>query len=435
MKDGSSSNPEAGSACGRDFMLFRAGQFVSGLGDACAEIAVLWWVAEKTGSAVQIAAVFAPVSVARIFLLPLFGPLGDKYSRKSLAIISDVWRGVLSALICALAWTDSFGLAALVALFILSSAGSALFSSVADSIIPQMVGTGSLQKAYRHTSSMNAAAAIIGGVIGGFITAKYGIKTAFLCDALSYFAAAGATMLIRLRYSGQRGDASRFSFPAWRKELKAGVRLVAGMPLQLWICGLAAFLNFVVASMTVAFPLLAKESGAMPVWLIGLFKSGVSAGVIAGSLAMGWLAKRLHGDQLVMAGIVVMGAGLLTLGSGASPAVQCLVMFAIGSGLVIINIPLMTQNTLAVPDQYRSRVLSLAMFFNQIFAPAGVILAGSAISFAGLGATLLAGGGLILLSAPVVLLIPGFSGFLRLKHGDAEGYFAKTYPAAFEGSV
>ncbi|MEI7482156.1 MAG: MFS transporter [Elusimicrobiota bacterium] len=434
MKDASGSGGTR-SVCGADFMLFRAGQFVSGLGDACAEIAVLWWVAEKTGSAVQIAAVFAPVSLVRIFLLPLFGPLGDKYSRKWLAIISDIWRGVFSVLLCALAWTDSFSLPVLITLFILSSAGSALFSSVADSIIPQMVGPDSLQKAYRHTNSMTAAAAIIGGIVGGFVSAKYGIKIAFFCDALSYFAGAGATMFIRLRYSGQRACYHRFSFPVWRTELKAGVKLVAGIPLQLWICGLAAFLNFVVASMTVAFPLLAKESGATPVWLMGLFKSGVSAGIIAGSLVMGELARRFHGDQLVMAGIAVMGAGLLTLGSGAPPAAKCLLMFAIGAGLVIINIPLMTQNTLAVPDQYRSRVLSLVMFFNQMFVPAGVILAGSAISFAGLSATLVAGGGLILLSAPAVLLIPGFPEFLRLKHSDAEGYFAKTYPAAFEGGI
>jgi MFS family permease len=416
----------------RDFLLFQGGQFISSLGDTCAEIAVLWWVAEKTGSALQLAAVFAPVSVVRIFLLPLLGPLGDRYSRKSLAVLSDIWRGCISALICALAWTGFFSLPALIALFILSSAGSALFSSVADSMIPQLVGNAGLNKAYRQTSLLNASATIAGGLIGGLITAKFGIVAAFFVDTLSYFAGAGATILITLHYQDKPAARSSFTLSLWFTELKAGARMVSRIPVQLWICGLAAFLNFMISSLTVAFPLLAKSSGTMPVWLIGLLKSGISAGMIAGALSLGALSRKFKSDRLIMAGVGIIGAGLLFLGLGATPAAQCGIMFAIGAGLVIINVPLMSQNNLAIPDQYRSRALSMVMFFNQAFAPAGVLAAGGIIASAGLGFTLAAGGGLVLLAIPAMRLAPEFTKFFRLSAKEAENYFAKTHPHAFE---
>ncbi len=45
-----------------------------------------WWVLEKTGSPKAIAWVIAPAMALNLILLPLFGPLGDNFSRKKLIV-------------------------------------------------------------------------------------------------------------------------------------------------------------------------------------------------------------------------------------------------------------------------------------------------------------------------------------------------------------
>jgi len=76
---------------GRDFWLFRLGQAISVLGDSCGAIALSWWILDATGSAVVMSSVLAPAMVVRIVLTPLFGPLGDRVTRKKLIIVSDLW--------------------------------------------------------------------------------------------------------------------------------------------------------------------------------------------------------------------------------------------------------------------------------------------------------------------------------------------------------
>lgn len=66
---------------GKDFWNFRAGQLISLLGDSCSNIALAWWILDKTHSAIAMSSVLAPAMLVRIFLLPLMGPLGDNFSR------------------------------------------------------------------------------------------------------------------------------------------------------------------------------------------------------------------------------------------------------------------------------------------------------------------------------------------------------------------
>ena len=87
---------------GLDFWKYMFGQFISIIGDVCGHIAFTWWILEQKNGTEAIAAVMAPAMFFRIFLMPLVGPLGDKFSRKKILAISEALRGIVTAVLALL---------------------------------------------------------------------------------------------------------------------------------------------------------------------------------------------------------------------------------------------------------------------------------------------------------------------------------------------
>ena len=163
----------------RDFWFFLIGQFISIIGDGAVNIALAWWILDKTGSATKMSLVLVPMAITKIILLPLLGPIGDRYPRKWIAIIGDLSRGLIFATIAVVAYLEIFNLALIIVLFIISSAGSALFMSISNSIVPQLVEKDDLQKALRYSNAVLSFGRVSGGIIGGFAVTYLGVGGAF----------------------------------------------------------------------------------------------------------------------------------------------------------------------------------------------------------------------------------------------------------------
>lgn len=177
---------------GRDFLLFRCGQLVSLIGDACTTIALPWWVLTKTGSAEKMALIAVPAMVAKICLLPMLGPIGDRFSRKRVAALGDCWSGIAALSVTVMAYFDYFNIGLLIILNVAIAAGSALFMSVTTSIIPQLVSKEQIPDAVQQGQAISMAGSIIGSLLGGLVVTLFGIPEAFLADALSFLVAAAA---------------------------------------------------------------------------------------------------------------------------------------------------------------------------------------------------------------------------------------------------
>ncbi|MGZ3740744.1 MAG: MFS transporter, partial [Bdellovibrionota bacterium] len=175
---------------GRDFWKFRIGQLVSVLGDACGSIALAWWVLDRTGSAAEMSSILAPAMVARIFLLPVCGPIADRFSRKTLLVLSDLWRFAFSAAIFAMVCSGYYNFSLVLASYVLLSVGSALFSATSGGIIPKIVKREHMSLAARQSQALNSFGSVAGGIVGGIVVSIAGVRGAFGIDCVSFLAAA-----------------------------------------------------------------------------------------------------------------------------------------------------------------------------------------------------------------------------------------------------
>src|SRR5262249_13836444 len=91
----------------RSFALLWAGQSISLLGDRVFQVALAWWVLEKTGSAVAMGTVLVMSSIPMLVFLLVGGVIVDRFPRVRLMLASDSVRGVAVGIIALLAFTDA----------------------------------------------------------------------------------------------------------------------------------------------------------------------------------------------------------------------------------------------------------------------------------------------------------------------------------------
>jgi MFS family permease len=415
---------------GRNFWLFQVGQMISTIGDACGNVALAWWILDVTGLPAQVSAVLAPAMVVQAMLTPLMGPLGDRFSRRHLILISDVVRAAMILLLALLALTDQFALPTVIAIYIVFVIGSALFASNNMSIVPQLVSAGALQTAVRTSESMQAIGRVGGGIIGGVIVSTAGVGAAFLVDGISFSVAVIATFLISPT-SRHASPASPATARHLAQELADGFRMTARIPVLLWLCVAIAVFNLVLNPMQVLLPTYAKLERGMPAWFLGGLESAMGAGILVGAVLVGSLERRLRRISSVVVGLVCLGGGLALLAHVPGVVPPMTMMFAVGVGAAWTNIPISTRVAVAVPDHYRSRVNSIVAFLFNATAPLGVAAAGPMVALFGVEPSMTALGAAVILAVPLLFLVPDFSTFFRRTPSELTDYFLLAYPQAF----
>src|SRR2546423_622366 len=81
---------------GRSFALLWTGQSLSRLGDFVYEIALAWWVLQKTGSAQTMSLVLIFAITPSVLFALIGGVAVDRVSRVGLMLASDIARGVVA---------------------------------------------------------------------------------------------------------------------------------------------------------------------------------------------------------------------------------------------------------------------------------------------------------------------------------------------------
>jgi MFS family permease len=372
--------------------------------------------------------VLAPAMVARVFLLPVCGPIADQVSRKKLLVVSDLWRFLFSAAIFTMVCFNSFHLPALILCYVLLSFGSALFSASLGGLIPRIVSRENLQVATQQSQALNSFGTIAGGVLGGTVVSIFGVKGAFGIDALSFLVAAIFTGFIQADTKPLR--VATVGFAGWKRDFLGGFRILRQVPLLFWLCLIAMFMNLCLAPLSVVLPVLVKEARGMPAWFLGGLESSIALGSILGAISLGYGRRFLSGRGQIMVGIAMIAIGVLLLPWVPNLALPLMVLLWVGVGSSWANIPIGTQVSLTVPDSYRGRLGAIMGFLCSGVAPLGVAVAGMGMAYMGLSRFLFTMGSVVILLDLLILAIPHMKEFLEVTPEDANGFFERAYPGS-----
>ena len=221
----------------RPFALLLGGQTTSRLGDSLFRITLAWWVLEKTHSATAMGTVLIFSSVPMLIFLLIGGVATDRFPRLRIMLLSDVFNGIVVAIITLLAFLGWLEVWHIYITSILFGLVSAFFHPAYTATVPEITPKELLPSANSLTSLFQRGTSIIGPAIGASIVAFGGTPLAFGLDALSFVISAVCILLI-LRSNPELNVAPK---PATPVEGEVLIRRKPGCAQRSGICARATW--------------------------------------------------------------------------------------------------------------------------------------------------------------------------------------------------
>lgn len=389
----------------RAFRLLLVGRLADNLAHAIAPIALAFAVLDLGGSASQLGLVLAARAIPTVVLILVGGVIADRLPRHVVLVVANVIGAVTQATVAVLLITGSAEIWMLASIEVVNGSASAFLFPAASGLTPQTVPASHLQPANAMLRMGHNVAFITGAAAGGLLVATFGPGWAFAVDAALYVL--GAVLLARLPIARK----ARVAASNTLQELREGWTEFVS---RTWVWVVVVVFAFTNAGFAAGFvtlgPIVADDTVGRAAW--GSVLAAQAAGMVVGGL----VAMRSRWDRPLYVGMVTM---LLTtplmFALGLRPGVALLLGAAFLSGIGMETFAVAWDVALQsnVPEDRLSRVYAYDWFGSLVFIPIGQIAAGPVTSVAGLHATIVGCGALMLMATLAALLVPSIRGLRR----------------------
>ncbi|MCF1597266.1 MFS transporter [Streptomyces muensis] len=373
---------------------------MSGLGDGIRIIALSVYAATVTDDPVQVSLVTVAGELPWLLVGPFAGTLIDHVDRWRALWICDAARSLVLACFTALVLADRVGIAALAVTAFLLTSVETMADNLAQAVIPQMVGTRSLDTANsRVLSGRLITMEFLGPPVGTALFAlahllPFGVAT--VCFAVS------TVLVFGVRPAGAAsGDksAGRLSPRLLGAQTAQGVRWLWRHRLLRTVCLLMALLNFAVLAVLGIAVLYAMHTLGVGETVYGLLLLVIAAGGLLGLVIapkVVAVAGRGRSLQLVFA-MSPLPFVVAAMTSNALVA-ACALVF-VGIAVSISNVITTTLRQELVPEESFGRVNGAYRLVLNGLAPLGGLTGGFVADQAGLRAPFLLAAALLAVAA------------------------------------
>ena len=166
------------------------------MGDWFDTIALYTIILNLTGSGRAVGLLLVARFLPSFFVGSLSGVVADRFSRRSIMIISDLLRAVVVLGFLFVRRADQLWI--IYFLTVLQLALSTFFEPAKTAIIPSIVSDRELVAANAISSVTWSAMLTLGAAIGGLVTGWFGTDVAFILDALTYLLSAALIASVRI---------------------------------------------------------------------------------------------------------------------------------------------------------------------------------------------------------------------------------------------
>jgi DHA3 family tetracycline resistance protein-like MFS transporter len=373
------------------FALLLFGQTLSRLGDFVFQLALAWWVLEKTGSALAMGTVLIFSLVPAILFGLAGGVAGDRFPRVAILLLSDVGRAVIMAVIALLAASGRLELWMVYGLNLLFSFADAFFQPAFMAIVPEITPTDDLTSANALSSLSMQFARIVGPALGGVLMAFGGTGFAFGFNAVSFFSSGLLLLpLLRTSRSPQPAGAAAPTLVSVFADLRAGWEVVIAQPI-LWVSILIyGLVNVLLAGpFNIGLPFLVKDVLGGDERMLGLLLASFPLGYALSSAYLGNVTHFRWRGLMIYLALTGAGFGLGVFGLPLPVWVLFAAGMVNGAALEIGNMAWINTLQTMVPIDKLGRVSSLDNLGSFVLLPAGYALTGLAVEGWGAAPTLL----------------------------------------------
>ena len=391
------------------FFTLWSGQAASLLGSQLVQFALIWWLTKTTGSATVLATATLVAILPQIFLAPIAGALVDRWNRRLVMIGADSLVALATVILAALFWAGRVQVWHMYLLMLLRSAFGLFHWSAMQASTSLMVPKEHLSRIQGLNQMLNGAMNIGSAPLGALLLAWLPMQGILAIDIVTAVIAVSCLFFVAIPQPERRQPAQPEPVKSslW-KDVAEGLRYVWAWPGLMMIAVLATLINLLLNPTNALQPILiTKHFGGQAIQLAWI-ESAWGIGVVVGGLtlsAWGGFRRRVITS---LAGIVLLGVGIATLGlipaSGFWAAVG--IMFVVGFTQPMIDGPLFAVLQSVVAPEMQGRVFLLVISMAKAMSPLGLILAGPLADAFGVRVWFLLGGVVTALIGLAAFFVP-----------------------------
>lgn len=354
----------------RKFLLIWIGELISGIGSGMTSFALSIYVYQTTGSVGFVSVISLAAFLPTILLSPLGGVLADRYDRRLLMIIGDLFSGL--GLLYVL-WNIHIKTASMLPI-IAGVAFNAVFVALLDPSFRATITDLLTEEEYAKASGMVQIAGnaryLISPALAGILLAVSDIRLILLLDICTFFITVTTVALVRKSIAKPALKEKQSALTEIREGfsiLKANKGICSLVVLMAAVCFFIGFLQTLVS------PMMLAVSDAKT---IGILESVCAVGMLAGSVWIG--VGGIKQGYVRVLSIAGMGGSIFMALAGVSTN-----LIVTGTGIFLFFLSLPFMNTSAdvlvrsnVPNEVQGRVWGIISLLSQAGTAVAYVLSG-----------------------------------------------------------
>lgn len=352
---------------GRDFTLFWAVETLSTFGSSFSLVAVPLLVLHATGSIAQMGLLTGASSVAALAAGVFAGGIADRFDRKRLLILANVAQAVLFGTIPAV-WLFAAPVWLLYAVVPLAAVFAMLFRVTYVTVVPRLVDADQITDANGRLSASFAATGILGPVLAGVVSGRFGPATAIAVDAVSFAIAAGGMVAVHFRPPSAGAEPVR---DGWWRDLLVGARFLGRHPVLRSLTILLTALIFFWQGLVDLFIYYLKHDLSQPDQTVGSVLAVATAGTLVGALGVARLRRRIGFGASWIGSTVLAGLAVAAVAFTDSVIGVALLATAAYALTAVGGICSMSLRQEVTPDALLGRVTSAFWSIHFALGPIG----------------------------------------------------------------
>ena len=340
---------------GAGFRWLLASSWISNLGDGIALAAGPLLVASQTDDAFLVALAALLQWLPQLLFGLYAGALSDRLDRRLIVVIVDVARAIVLAAIAASIVTGTVSIAVVLgALFLLGTA-EVFADNSSQTLLPMLVRRPDLALANsRIQAGFITVNQLVGPPIGAALFA-IGMASPFVGQAI--LVATGALLISRITLPAHGRDPQRAT--AIRHDIAEGFRWVFHHAAIRTLVLTIFIFNITFGAAWSVLVLYATQRLGVGEIGFGLLATVSALGGLLGTLAYGWITRRVSLGNIMRIGLIIETFTHLGLAITTVPAVAMAIFFVFGAHAFVWNTTSVTVRQRAVPRELQGRVGSV----------------------------------------------------------------------------
>ena len=357
------------------FYTIWAGQAVSLITSAILQMAIIFYLTEKTGSAM----VLSMASLVGFLPYAVFGPaigvLVDRHDRKKIMIGADLIIAAAGAVLAIVALYTELSVWMVMVVLFIRSIGTAFHSPALNAVTPLLVPEEQLTKCAGYSQSVQSISYIISPAAAALLYSVWKLNAIIAIDVLG---AVIASITVAIVSIPKLGDQVQSLKPNFLREMKEGIVALRQNKGLFALLLLGTLYTFVYMPINALFPLISMEYfNGTPVH-ISITEIAFASGMLVGGLLLGRLGNFEKRVLLITGSFLIMGASLAV--SGLLPP-SGFVIFVACCAVMGLSVPFYSGVQTAlfqekIKPEYLGRVFSLTGSIMSFAMPIGLILSG-----------------------------------------------------------